>query len=341
MSKILKSIKEGSFWNWAAKNTTAVLTTILVIVFMAVITIHTAVINSKHTTAVKTIVGKAKSVAEKQALAIDSLTEQRSTLQKKVKSLKEVKMREKDSIKSYILTYYKTVAPVIAEEMAIHIIEKSSDYNVPLVTVIAVTEVESHFNPFAISKKGARGPMQVMPKYWLKEFKLQNKYALHDIETNITCGVKILRKYLDATDNDMRKALYKYVGGDNLYIKRVYESMGKFIVFKSFTDIKVSGNEEEDEVARNNEEDKVVASDNDKIAADLENTPAKVKPSIAFTHIVKKGQMLGQLAIHYTGSLHNWIKISAANPTIIPDKMPIGSVITIPTELLKNTTPLI
>ena len=220
--------------------------------------------------------------------------------------------------------------------MAIRIIEKSTEHNVPFVAVIAVTEVESHFNPFAISPKGARGPMQVMPEIWVKELNLSSKYDLHDIEIGIDSGVRILRRYLDTTNNDMRKALYKYVGGSYPYIKQVYESMGKFIVFKSFTDIKVS--EEENEVTNENMNNAV--NDNDLEETNNKKVIAKKKDSMLFTHIIKKGQLLGDLAKWYTGNVNNWPKIAAANPNIIPNKMPVGSVIIIPTNLLKTTTPM-
>jgi cell division protein FtsB len=336
MKNIFKSIKEGGFWKWVSINMQYVMLLIIGIISVSFM-LYTAT-TADTLKELKDSAEKIDKLSVKQTATITSLAAERSVLQEKVKRLEGRKMQEKDNIKNYILTYYKTVAPIIAEEMAIRIIEKSTIHNVPFVAVIAVTEVESHFNPFAISKKGARGPMQVMPKYWLKEFNLPNKYALHDIETGIDCGVRVLRRYLDVTDNDMRKALYKYVGGDHNYIKRVYESMGKFIVFKSFTDIKVSA--EENELNTEEEKSKTNVIDNDKIESKIDIKKKIVKSNIMFTHVIKKGQLLGDLARWYTGSINNWPKIAKANPTIIPNKMPIGSVITIPTKLLKNTTPM-
>ena len=324
----MKNVFEKN-WKW--------LMLCLAIIFLAVTVYGASVRAENNVLKVKT--EQMSDIAEEQIASIKSLTEERSLLKKKVRRLAGRKMQEKDNVKNYILTYYKTVAPIIAEETAIRIIEKSTKHNVPFVAVIAVTEVESHFNPFAISPKGARGPMQVMPRIWVKELGLSSKYELHDIETGIDSGVRILRRYLDATDNNMRKALYKYVGGDHSYIKRVYESMGKFIVFKSFTDIKVSAEENEiDTVEAVAKEES--ATDNDKIESkiDAESRVDKVaKSNIMFTHIIKKGQLLGELAQWYTGSVNNWMEISEANPNIIPNSMPIGSVIIIPTKLLKTT----
>jgi len=331
---MFKSIKKSSIWKWLGANLQYLMLGIVAVVAVSFM-IYIAMAKATTTDTLNALKSNAEKISvlvDEQTASIKSLTEERSLLQKKVKKLEAKKMQEKDNIKNYILTYYKTVAPIIAEETAVHILEKSAKHNVPFVAVVAVTEVESHFNPFAISSKGARGSMQVMPKYWVKEFKLPNKYALHDIETNIDCGVKVLRQYLDATDNNMRKALFKYVGGSHPYIKQVYESMGKFIVFKSFSDIKVS--EEENEKSITDTEIKI---DNEAVEV---KTITKMKSNILFTHTIKKGQTLGLLANWYTGNVNNWKKISEANPTIIPDKMQIGVPVIIPTNLLKNTTPL-
>lgn len=338
MKNMIKLVKESKFGKWLAANKREIFGWVIGIAIVVGLFCYALEVGKARTNAIiKLHLAKISDISKAQAATIKSLTEESNLLKKKVKRLAGRKMQEKDNVKNYILTYYKTVAPIIADELAVRIIEKSTKHNVPFVAVIAVTEVESHFNPFAISKRGARGPMQVMPRIWCKELNLSSKYDLHDIEIGIDSGVKILRRYLDATDNNMRKALYKYVGGDHSYIKRVYESMGKFIVFKSFTDIKVSAEENELDRAENN------AADNDKIESKIDIKPKAeeekeiAKSNIMFTHIIKKGQLLGDLAKWYTGSVNNWPAISEANPNIIPNRMPIGSVIIIPTKLLKVT----
>ncbi|GAG47854.1 unnamed protein product, partial [marine sediment metagenome] len=103
--------------------------------------------------------------------------------------------------------------------------------DVPLVAVLGVMEVESHFNPYEVSPKYARGLMQVMYKVWKKELNLENKHELHDIEKGIDSGVHVLRKYLDKEKNNMEKALKRYNGigrgSDPAYVKKVYTAMGK------------------------------------------------------------------------------------------------------------------
>jgi hypothetical protein len=298
MKNIFKSIKESGFWKWINSNPGYSLLMILGMIFITTM-IYLSINNTDRLIALKTLENKTEKISERvdeQVVTIKSLSVENSVLKEKVKKLKTKKLQEKDNIKNYILTYYKTVAPVIAEEAAIHILEKSAKYNVPFVAVVAVMEVESHYNPFAVSNKGARGLMQVMYKIWGKELGLSSKYDLHDIETSVDCGVRILREYLDVTDNDMRKALFKYVGGSHPYIKKVYESMGKFIVFKSFSDIKVSEEENAEVVAP-------ITVDNDKVEAKVVKIPID---KTMFTHTIVEGQTLGLIAKHYTGKIGNW-----------------------------------
>jgi soluble lytic murein transglycosylase-like protein len=76
--------------------------------------------------------------------------------------------------------------------------------------VLAVVEVESHFDRFAISRSGALGLMQVMP-FWLKEIGHPEANLFH-IPTNLRLGCTILRYYLDREKGNLRRALAAYNG---------------------------------------------------------------------------------------------------------------------------------
>jgi soluble lytic murein transglycosylase-like protein len=76
--------------------------------------------------------------------------------------------------------------------------------------VLAVIEVESYFNRFAISSAGAQGLMQVMP-FWLKEIGRPDD-NLFDIRTNLRMGCTILKYYLDKSKGDLVEALQRYNG---------------------------------------------------------------------------------------------------------------------------------
>ncbi|MGB5585364.1 MAG: transglycosylase SLT domain-containing protein, partial [Gammaproteobacteria bacterium] len=65
--------------------------------------------------------------------------------------------------------------------------------DLPPELVIAVIEIESRFDTFAISKSGAQGLMQVMP-FWLDEIG-HPEDNLVDMETNLRMGCTILKYY--------------------------------------------------------------------------------------------------------------------------------------------------
>jgi soluble lytic murein transglycosylase-like protein len=76
--------------------------------------------------------------------------------------------------------------------------------------VLAVIDVESAFDPFAVSYAGAVGLMQVMP-FWPTELGLTKK-DLIDVELNIRMGTSILAYYLERERGDYRRALGRYNG---------------------------------------------------------------------------------------------------------------------------------
>ncbi len=83
--------------------------------------------------------------------------------------------------------------------------------------IIAVISVESSFNPIAESVAGAKGLMQIIPKYHgdkLEEF--GGPEAVFDPATNIQVGALILKEYIRRTGN-VGIGLQMYAGalGDN------------------------------------------------------------------------------------------------------------------------------
>ncbi len=91
--------------------------------------------------------------------------------------------------------------------------------------VLAVIEVESAFERFAISVVGARGLMQVMP-FWLDEIGRPDDNLFH-IDTNLRMGCTILRHYLDKENGDLIRALARYNGslGRHDYPLRVLRAL--------------------------------------------------------------------------------------------------------------------
>jgi len=76
--------------------------------------------------------------------------------------------------------------------------------------VLAVIEIESRFDRYAISSAGAQGMMQIMP-FWKKEIG-HPEDNLFDLETNLKYGCTILKHYLDRSDGRIAEALARYNG---------------------------------------------------------------------------------------------------------------------------------
>lgn len=81
--------------------------------------------------------------------------------------------------------------------------------------VLALIEIESHFDRFAISRVGAQGLMQVMP-FWKKEIG-RPQDNLTDIDTNLSYGCRILQYYLQREKGNLMNALARYNGSYGKY----------------------------------------------------------------------------------------------------------------------------
>ncbi len=93
--------------------------------------------------------------------------------------------------------------------------------------VLALIEVESRFDQFAISVSGARGLMQIMP-FWLEEIGISDK-NLFRMRTNLRMGCTILRYYLDIESGNLTRALARYNGslGKTTYPDKVISALNK------------------------------------------------------------------------------------------------------------------
>lgn len=138
----------------------------------------------------------------------------------------------KEAVKEYILTHYPNRCEIKSSEIAHYIVEVCDKYeDIDVDIVVAIIEIESQFNPAAINKRsGARGLMQVMP-FWAKDFKLRSKNDLMRIDTNIESGVKIYQIFLEEQNGNVKKALYRYVGGSKSYSKDVLKVKNRVTEF--------------------------------------------------------------------------------------------------------------
>lgn len=124
--------------------------------------------------------------------------------------------------------WYKAMEPKLARLVASHeermeildhvYCEAKRDPALPLPPdlVLALIEVESRFDPWAVSSVGAVGLMQVMP-FWPRQLGVQNE--LVRVAPNIRMGCEILRYYLRVENHNWPRALARYNGsvGRNTY----------------------------------------------------------------------------------------------------------------------------
>ena len=89
-------------------------------------------------------------------------------------------------------------------------------YQVPLELVVAVIQVESDWNPYAVSERGAAGLMQLMPETATR-FGVVNRF---DIEENVRGGVAYLAWLVRLFKGDLRLAVAAYFVGESQILLR-------------------------------------------------------------------------------------------------------------------------
>jgi len=102
---------------------------------------------------------------------------------------------------------------------------EASRVELPPELILAVIEVESNFDRYAISVAGALGLMQIMP-FWKDEIGRPGDNLNH-IDTNLRYGCTILKFYLDKENGDLRRALGRYNGslGKRKYPNKVIDKL--------------------------------------------------------------------------------------------------------------------
>jgi soluble lytic murein transglycosylase-like protein len=75
---------------------------------------------------------------------------------------------------------------------------------------MAIIDIESSFNRYAVSSAGAVGLMQVMP-FWPENLGMR-RHQLVRVPENIRMGCAIFRAYLKRENSDIARALARYNG---------------------------------------------------------------------------------------------------------------------------------
>ncbi len=98
----------------------------------------------------------------------------------------------------------------IAVEIEAHIREVAVRHGISPLLVAAIIEAESEFNPRAVSRRGARGLMQLMPRTAMS-LEVENTFDPYE---NIDGGVRHLRRLIDRFNGDVPLALAAYNAGE-------------------------------------------------------------------------------------------------------------------------------
>ncbi len=89
-------------------------------------------------------------------------------------------------------------------------------YQVPVELVESVIDVESNWNPYAVSPKGAVGLMQLMPRTAFK-FGVRNRFQVED---NVRGGVAYLAWLIQLFRGDLRLVMGAYLAGQDRMLSR-------------------------------------------------------------------------------------------------------------------------
>jgi len=92
------------------------------------------------------------------------------------------------------------VAAAATERMVAAAYRAALEVGLDPLLVLAVISIESRFNPIAESGMGAKGLMQIIPKYHLDKLRAAGgEDAVFDPESNIHVGARILQEYVHRT----------------------------------------------------------------------------------------------------------------------------------------------
>jgi soluble lytic murein transglycosylase-like protein len=122
--------------------------------------------------------------------------------------------REQRALTEFIARRYR-VSEAAAGGFVATAYQAGHEFSVDPLLILAVMAVESRYNPVAESAMGAKGLMQIIPKYHPEKLADHGgELALLDPEVNILVGTRILREYLRRV-GELEPALQMYAGASD------------------------------------------------------------------------------------------------------------------------------
>src|SRR3989442_410200 len=143
--------------------------------------------------------------------------------------------REQRAVTEFIAKRYRVSEGAVAGYVAAAY-RAGEQHSVDPLLVLAVMAVESRYNPVAESVAGAKGLMQVIPKYHLdKLMDHGGEHVLLEPEVNIQVGTQILREY-QRRFRDTETALQVYAGAfdepSSQYANKVFAERARLQVLR-------------------------------------------------------------------------------------------------------------
>ena len=130
-------------------------------------------------------------------------------------NLQELDFGDRFDAQVWMMGMSTRLTPFVKDEQErlelLHLVRREAVIaGVPPELVLAVIQVESRFNRYAVSRVGAQGMMQVMP-FWKKELGRPDDNLI-ETATNLRYGCTILKYYLDKEKGNVPEALARYNG---------------------------------------------------------------------------------------------------------------------------------
>lgn len=167
---------------------------------------------------------------EKMSFQVFSLERQIQNLDGKLDDQRK-SMEEKESRMArfreteYKLKVFERQYPKFAQ-IVDTVMEKSPLYGFHPDLILGMIQVESSFDPYALSWLGAYGLMQIRYDIWKDALHI-DKAKLFDIEYNIDLGLQILKHYFDLSKGNIHQALHLYNNGFRYQNKSYSDKVNK------------------------------------------------------------------------------------------------------------------
>jgi soluble lytic murein transglycosylase-like protein len=124
------------------------------------------------------------------------------------------------------------VSTLAIEPLVLAAQEAGAEVGLDPLLILAVTAVESRFNPFAESVMGAQGLMQVIPKFHQDKLEAHgtDRSGLLDPQINIRIGARVLKESITRMGS-LEAGLQQYAGAladaDSQYASKVIAEKGR------------------------------------------------------------------------------------------------------------------